>query len=424
MRPPHLLFGLVLLLLACGLSFGAGYFMAKQESNVPRMELADVLRDPEPAPKPEPRPEPEPDKPQPEAPAPQPTRQAEPEPAKTEVEAEAPKPTEDTEDERRAVIELEAMELALEQGEKVDLSAVISGIVTDSHGVGVAGAVVRGTFNESFTAGTGSTIRLAFASSGNQGEPLATTDGAGYYRIDVSRKVREKASLMVHLMAGATGYADSNSRAVSLTNGQTVDNINLQLRQAGRVTGRVVDQTGRGVEGVRVSLGGNAPGRLVIESGFGGPSAGTPSATTDSGGEYVIDAVPEGTHALRMSGTGHRQVSGPTSVDVKAGADTRAPADFVVAVVSSLRATFQADSGEAVRGWATLSFKDNAGTNVKRMSGMIGADGTFEANEPPVGSFTVEISVRGYEPASVHASVYEGMQCDLGPVTLTRNQAD
>lgn len=417
MRPHNLLIGLIVLLLACGLSFGAGYFMALQESTLPRAEIAADLQDPVvmPAQPAQTQPKAEPELVEPET---KPVAQNAPEPETAEAATEpALKPVPEDNVDPMARRELEAFELALDQGEKVDLSAVISGIVTDSHGTGVAGATIRGTFNETIQAGSSSTIRLAFAGTGNQGEQLATTDASGYYRIDLSRKVREKASLMVSLIAGAEGHADSNSRSVSVSNGQTYDNINLQLRLSGSVTGRVIDQHGNGVQGARVSLGGT-PGRLTFE--IGGMSGGGQSAVTDAGGQYTIESVPEGSHSLSLSAQGYRQVSGPTRVDVTAGGATNAPADFVVEAVASVTAEFQGSDGEAVRGWATLAFKDHTGNVAKRLSGMIGPDGKFTANEPPVGHFTVDISVRGYQQASAPASVFENQGCNLGLITLTR----
>jgi hypothetical protein len=303
-------------------------------------------------------------------------------------------------------------------GPKVDFAATITGTVTDAAGIPIAGAEVRGQFSEQFnsTSGGGS-FGFALARSG-EGERLGTTDGGGQFRVEINRKVGEKAILRVALTANADGYAESTSKNVTLKNGETEEGVKLALRQAGAVTGRVVDQSGRGVPGVEVSLGSpnsNAFGGTEIR--IGGESQ--LSATTDGGGEYRVDRVPEGRYRLQLSAKGYREVSGPSIVEAKPGSDTRAPADFVVEVTGTIRVALLGGPGVPLRkAFVQLQFKDAAGKVVKNLSSRTDDSGVAVINDPPVGTFDVVVKSWGYTSQTIPVTITEKLPCDLGTITL------
>ncbi|MCC6464006.1 MAG: carboxypeptidase regulatory-like domain-containing protein [Planctomycetes bacterium] len=189
------------------------------------------------------------------------------------------------------------------------------------------------------------------------------------------------------------------------------------------MSGRVVDATGRGVAGVTVSLSGRGEmpdlggeGEIMLEMPG---SDGRYRAVTDGTGQFVINDVPEGRYRARLRGTGWRQVSGPTELDIKAGHQTTAPADFVVSATAALVARFADGAGAAISGGATVVFRDSSGRSIRRMHGTLGADGTLTLNDPPVGTFDVEITVWGYKPTTIQAAIQEGLPTDVGLQTLT-----
>ncbi|MBZ0137613.1 MAG: carboxypeptidase regulatory-like domain-containing protein [Planctomycetes bacterium] len=313
-------------------------------------------------------------------------------------------------------------------GPQVDFTATIGGQVVDATGVPVAGASVHANFSQNYAADDGGrSVRLVVAAGENKGEPIATTDGGGYWTAAINRKVAEKATLNVSLVGGAPGYADSEKNNVTLKNGDNRENIRLTLRGAGTVSGRVVDANGLGVAGVTVSLragGSNLFGGDDIEIDFGGAGAGKNAASTDGGGEFLIEGVPEGRYKFKLSGTGYRQISGPTEIDVKSGQSHRAPADFQVAVTGSVTATFVDIEGNPVTGWATLTVKDENGKTVKRLNGSLGTGGVFEKNDPPAGSYEVEIRVYGYKTLTRPATFTEGQRYDFGVITLETDDSE
>lgn len=306
-------------------------------------------------------------------------------------------------------------------GPKVEVKASISGTVVDPRGVPVAGARVHAEFGESFTSDEGGdSMRLVMRSSSSEGEDgqlIATTDAAGFFSADISRQIPEKASLQLTLTASADGFARSRTSRHNIRNGDNKENIKLAVRGSGNVTGRVVDGNGTGVSGVNVSLravGGDSGGIEIEMGDFGG---GQYSAVTDGAGEFTIKSVPEGRYRFRLRSMGVRQTSGPTEIDVAEGQDARASADFVVTATASLRATFIDAQGQPAQGWATLVIKDGDKI-VKRMQGPVSGKGVFEANDPPAGSLSVEITLWGFKRTSVTAVFTEGQVTDLGTLTM------
>lgn len=309
-------------------------------------------------------------------------------------------------------------------GPQVDFTATISGTVLDTVGAPVAGASVYAEYSEALEQGDGNNRRVSIAiarsGDGNRGTPMATTDAAGNFSATINRKISEKVSLSVSLSAAAENYADSKSQRIALKNGDTKDGIKLTLRGAGSVSGRVVDASGRGVEGVKVTIG-SGDGSFVImgddgETDMPGRGA-SKSATTDAAGNFSVTSLAEGRYKPRLRATGWRQVSGPTEVTVKPGVDTKCPADFVMAAAAGVKIKVTGPDGKAVQGYASVRFKEGA-TNVKTMSSSVGADGVISLNDTPVGVFTVEVRVFGYKPQTVNATIIDGQVCDLGTITV------
>lgn len=463
MRSSTLLAGLFALVIVAGVSFGAGYYVAKDggddspqsrpiaalDSDTDKpLDEGDPLESPEPdAPEPEVQPDVQPDV----TPKPDSTPNAPADPAYVEATApndnsnpsatrpdETPAELKDALDGVKGLKDLadKLKEAGLEDpenfenifnGPKVDFTATLGGQVMDAMGVPVVGASVHANFSENYSSDDGGrSVRLVMAVGEEKGSVIATTDGGGYWTATVNRKVSEKASLNVSLVGSAQGYADSKKETVTVKNEDNKDGIKLTLRGAGSVSGRVVNGNGMGIEGVTVSLrsGGNSMfGGDEIEIDFGG-SGGKHSAVTDGAGEFLIEGVPEGRYKFKLSGTGYRQISGPTEIDVKSGQAHRAPADFQVAVTGSLVAKFTDIEGKPVRGWATLTIKDGSGKTVKRLSGSIDENGVFEKNDPAVGNYQVEIRVYGYKVQTVQANFTEGQRYDFGTLVLEKDESD
>lgn len=440
MRSPNLLFGLLIMLGACAISFGAGYMIAKNErpAPAPRIETAAVDPTPTATPeKPQRDPAPTPDK---QEPAPQPAKPedspeitpAASDPTKVDASkpAPAPKPLPTVpaaEDENAAKLnELKERLKRIENGEidpedvfnasKEAFSAIIRGSVVDGNGIGVPGASVHGTYGETVGQNT-RFVRVMMTGDSELGQVLATTDGSGHFQIDVSREVAKGASVIASLTARAQGHADSTTASVTVAAGETKEGMTLKLRQPGSVSGRVVDQSGTGIAGVTVALSaGNTMGmemRIEIPGQGGGHSA-----ITDGAGEYRVENVPEGRYSMRIEAAGWAQVSGPSHVEAAAGKDTRAAADFVVKASSSVKVQLRGPDGTPLRTWVNIELQDGSGRTVWKRGVRSNAQGLAAMNEPPAGSYTAVVTVPGYVPEKVQATIVEGSVCDLGVVTL------
>lgn len=444
MKSTTLCFSVLTLLIACAASFGAGYLVANSEqTRTPEIRVGDNdddeqdnARDDEepgllelPDEKASPADEPRHGHPglkhaDASEPAPAATADAPDETGPGDVEAAPDKKAirdlhdklakKELHDKFKELERLEGIETIF-NGKRVDFNAIVSGRVVDSMGAPVAGAKVHADFSQAFDSESGGhSVSIVTSRGERKGAVIATTDSAGLWTAVIDRKVNEKASLRVALTADADAYAPSEKESVTLKNGDERGNVNLVLRGAGTVTGRVVNELGHGVPGVNVGLNERDNSR-EIRVDLGGQ--GRHSATTDAAGEFRIEGVPEGRYEFKLTGTGVRQLSGPTAIDVQAGREARAPADFKVAATSSIRVFMQDSEGQPVRGWATLNLKDDSGNTVKILRGRV-ADGVFEANDPPPGSYNIEVNTFGYEPQTVRATIQEGQPCDLGTLVL------
>lgn len=312
-------------------------------------------------------------------------------------------------------IELPEFESVL-NGEQIDFKATVSGMVVDSTGLPLAGAEIFAIYSETYSASmSGGLVRLVTSGNGDKGSKVATTNSAGEWTVTINRKVREKASLRAKFTATASGYAESESETVTLKHEDARSNVKLTVRGAGSVTGRVVDETGRGISGVTIGLRETSSRGALhgLSLGMGSDYSGV----TDASGQFRIERVAEGRYAFRLTGIGVRQIAGPTTVDVQPGRETRTPADFKVAPTCSVKMTLQDAQGNPATGWVSLKFHDVDGKVVKSMNGPI-HDGMFEKNDPPVGSFDVEVNVYGSVPQTIRATVLENQLCDLGTLIL------
>jgi protocatechuate 3,4-dioxygenase beta subunit len=450
MKSSTLLAGLLALLIACGVSFGAGYYLAKSqsaESPTPRTLVSDT----DDTPSLDSKPLDSPDK------KPPVTDETTTQPETTEI---TPKPVSDVlpvvdsenpstdkprvvtpppvEGEKNLKDQIKELKDKLKEveavdpdefedifnGPQVDFTATVSGQVVDQAGTPVAGASVNANYSENYTSGDTGARRVSFvmARGESKGTPIATTDSTGSFSATITRKISENATLQVSLTATADGFAESEKTSFTLKNGDDKQGVKLALRGAGSVSGRVIDASGRGVSGVKVGLNAAGAGGFygeTLELDFGGGGGNSKySATTDAAGEFTIDGIAEGRYKFRLTGSGYRQISGPTEIDVKAGESLRAPADFQVAATTCVAAKFIDAQGSAVAGWATLSFKDDSGKVVKRLNGQVSSDGIFEKNDPPAGTFQVEITVWGYKPQTIAVTIADAQRYDFGTITL------
>ena len=323
------------------------------------------------------------------------------------------------------IIQADEIRAQLQDINKVPFSATISGRVTDSANLPVAGATVHYSLIEMNEVNvSGRAIRMALAqpttdTSSPVGVLGATTDAGGNYTLQISSNVGEKARVTANLTATGDGYAPSLAVGISIANGDSKEGVNLALRGAGSVTGRVVDSYGRGIEGVRVGLqtiGSNTGRWTSYGAGISSPAATGAAgsfAATDSGGNFTLKCSPEGRFKPFVSATGWRQVSGPTEVQVKAGQEVRLVSEIVVTATAQMKVTLKTSDGSTLAGRVSVQFTDQD-RRVATKFGHVQADGMLTIDDVPAGTFTVLISFNGYYPVSTNGTFIEGQAIDLG----------
>ncbi len=183
--------------------------------------------------------------------------------------------------------------------------ATLTGRVVDHEGRPVAGATILTSqyFNHS----------SCFA--------VATADAQGRFEIPFGAAC--------YIGARAPGHVPSHYFLIPLDAGQT-EEVTIPLRgPAGRLIGRVVDDTGEPIHGARIQHGSSGAhvnttdaDQLVGEH-VGSPRAVTaphPWLATDAQGRFVLDGLPPGRARVRVRALDHGEVV--ADVEIEAGEDT------------------------------------------------------------------------------------------------------
>ncbi len=186
-------------------------------------------------------------------------------------EAAAPAVSQPAVEGRRAAEPVSPAEAAASSPEPTRLAA-IEAVIVDEHGGALFGATLREV---------------------SEGGPLASTTagpgGSAHLELDADEGGRG-----VHVEAFNPGCA-SRLEKVRLAAGQTVDLGTIALAPGGAVSGRIVDEAGRGIAGALVTASEASLRRQAIEvARFGPTRLSVPQATTETGGDFALWGVSEG----------------------------------------------------------------------------------------------------------------------------------
>lgn len=126
----------------------------------------------------------------------------------------------------------------------------------------------------------------------------AVTDEKGQYRFSNVAAGRFRVMLLAEAFVASGDSARGGGVAVTVSDGQTVSNIDFALARGGVITGRVVDSDGRPVIAERINL------MIVAENGRAQPSGGGNrfGFETDDRGVYRIYGLPAGRYILSAGG--------------------------------------------------------------------------------------------------------------------------
>lgn len=154
----------------------------------------------------------------------------------------------------------------------------------------------------------------------------------------------------------------------------------LTLTDAGAFEGVVLDEDGRPVEGVRVSLSGSFPGGYVV------------AASTRADGTYRVGHVPAGRYDVETKKRGYLTAR-RRGVHVQNGA-VETGIDLTVEVAPEISGRVTDEEGRPLENVRLYSWPSKGGRGARARSA---ADGTFTTPLPQAEPYTLEATHPGYE---------------------------
>ena len=203
-------------------------------------------------------------------------------------------------------------------------------VLTIPRGGHISGKVVDAASGSAITDFEVSTMRQAAMAFSPATTPVHGDDG--------SFTINDVMPGRTDLVVTAEGYVRGSASGIDVAEGQGVDNVELRLDRAAKVSGQVRSSDGGPLSGVFVGVIDASGGRPVM--------MGTERATTDADGEYVLTTVPPGQRNFTFNKEGF--VSTTKSVDAAAGKESRL--DATLDRGRQLTGRVLDDSGQGVAG--------------------------------------------------------------------------
>ncbi|MBN2036059.1 MAG: carboxypeptidase regulatory-like domain-containing protein [Chitinispirillaceae bacterium] len=280
--------------------------------------------------------------------------------------------------------------------------AVVTGLVTDTAGNLIQGAVVT----------------LTPIDTGARSPSIDTTDNVGSFRFDSVTAARYPAVFQIR--AVKEGYNASSPQRVTIDSSNSAIGVNIELipRVPGvRISGNVTDSvTGSPIEGALIVL---RPAIIIQDQ----VARQLDSAITDQNGVYALDSVQPGSYAMLASADGYVP---KTATNVRVG-NSPIIRNFELAQErrSEIVGTVASDSssGPGIRGATViLSRRSAVGGNLTPID-TISTDSTgwyiFSENITSGLSYSINASATGYTGRSVTVTKSRE-EVDTVDITLTR----
>jgi protocatechuate 3,4-dioxygenase beta subunit len=294
---------------------------------------------------------------------------------------------------------------------EVELTVKISGRVIDEALQGIAGAEVRAWYT--FRTPDGKEAAPTYYA-----RPAAVSGEDGRYSTVMKARVSVGTSTFdAFLSASATGFATEGSVEVrGLKEGDVRTGIDIKMLAAGAVIGRVLDQSGNAIAGVRVY------GKLH-RAGYPEPMQ-SDVVRTNQDGQYRIPGMLSGGWSIYASSADHG-IPSPVAVTVIPGAEVAAP-DLVLSPATTIRLKLlKPDASPLTKEPNGKAPRVIAAVRPHRIAHILypDADGTIVVPRVPADAVELTIEVAGYEPHSLSLPrLIEGHQNDLADVTLRAAQ--
>ena len=259
--------------------------------------------------------------------------------------------------------------LYLEPGARVE------GRVLDPDGAPLAGAEIWSASS------SGRPPVLAFD---RPAPPAALSDAAGRFAVEDLAP-----GLAVDLWVGRDGFLPAVLTGIEAPSARPIE---VELRRAATLAGRVVDADGRAIEGAEVSA-------RIEAAGAEPPVSGTAAAVTDGAGRFELADVAPGRLRVDAFAEGF-QASSEQTFGLAAG-ERLEQAVFVLERGAALEGWVSDHRGDPVAGARVLSGRHGASTD---------ADGAYRLAGLPPGSARVEVRHEAYNRLERTVEIEPGSQ--------------
>lgn len=215
-------------------------------------------------------------------------------------------PTEKSGDLIPGVVTVKKLGETIETSLELEPAPIISGRITDADGRGIAGARVDSRI-------------IPGDENGDRAKRLPTAVGATARFVDsdgnfrINGRFAKDAKLVV--LAEAPGFCSSASEPLEVGPGRNVEDIRILLHRGGTIEGRVIDESGRPIEGASVRRA--LDGERLDDSDW--DRVGRGAGVTDEDGKFTMTTVEPGTWAVRAFSAGKKPAV-KTAIAVTEGA--------------------------------------------------------------------------------------------------------
>ncbi|MCF6228602.1 MAG: carboxypeptidase-like regulatory domain-containing protein [Planctomycetes bacterium] len=427
----------IVLLLLSGTIFGGYYYNALQNEEGPCAGLISKVEDPVVQPeqevvtkieKPETTPEPEPIKPAAKEPKPTTTDKLSAAEILNEVDS-------DLTDEQKKILSDEEKKLMMDLVGSVQVYTgnfkhTLSGKVVDSFGEGVKGAQIMLQIDskDSLQSSKKQTKDKKKVSLRSMRLPpgyvrsYAITDTKGQFTFVFSTNVKEGIDLLnVTMYSQHASHLKSDSQTLVIRKEETTENLNFALKQAGVISGRIVDGFGSPIKGVRVSASmiNNLRKRKWSRSM-------SRQAATDAEGNFKIVGLEDGQYRVYGQATGYRAEPGKRhDVTVVTGQEAYLAGDMILNKQSTLSFTLTSAEGAVSGSSVILGFYNADGKRTNSRSARIGEGGKVTVTNIPTASVQFDVSVKGYGTTTKqYVSITSGEETEFGTITLMKAESN
>jgi protocatechuate 3,4-dioxygenase beta subunit len=196
------------------------------------------------------------------------------------------------------------------------------------------------------------------------------------------------------ISAAAPGYAESLSDPIQVQHGADVDNVKILATPGGRISGRVVDGSGKPVARAKVTSRSNewtgGPFDQVLGDSFPGVAT-VRSVRTNDKGEFTLPNLTATTYLIKIEPMEHAQRA-VKAIEVTDGKDTKV-GDVLVNVGATVSGTVRGPSGKVLAGASVSLIGEQLGQEfAMQLNAKTDINGRYEIQHINPGAYFIAAS--------------------------------